>query len=518
MIPNFNASATKATLSEASGNVAVNVAVGDTNSSHRLPAVTQATWRRAYQGALLLSDGLMLLLAFALAYWLRFYGGIPVFQDVVPPVEHYTRLVLYLIPVWLSFFALLRLYDFHILLAGTTEYSRALNGCTSGMMLVVAMSFIDPSLVIARGWLLLAWLLAAVLVCSNRWFLRRVAHALRQAGWFITPTIIIGTNAEAISLANQLRNSNYSGLAILGFIDEKESSDLDNRPRAILGLPVLGSLGELAPLVKQRRAEEVIIATTALSREQLLQTTLQLASITGINTSLSSGLYEIFTTGMRVSTRNAVPLMSLNRMRLDPVEMFLKNLLDYSIVLLASLFLMPLIGLLALFIKLDSPGPVLYRRRVLGVGGQEFDAFKFRTMVVNGDEVLAQHPELLAELRATHKLKVDPRITRVGAWLRRTSLDELPQFINILLGQMSLVGPRMIAPAEAAMYGQMWQNLLTVKPGLTGLWQVSGRSDLSYDDRVQLDMHYIRNYSIWLDLQILFFQTLPAVFKGRGAY
>lgn len=518
MIPNFNASATKATLSEVSGKVAVNVAVGDPSSSHHLPTVTQATWRRAYQGALLFSDGLMLLLAFALAYWLRFYGGIPVFQDVVPPVEHYTRLVLYLIPVWLSFFALLRLYDFHILLAGTTEYSRALNGCTSGMMLVVAMSFIDPGFVIARGWLMLAWVLAAVLVSSNRWFLRRVAHALRQAGWFITPTIIVGTNAEAISLANQLRNSKYSGLAILGFIDEKESGDPENRQRAILGLPVLGSLPEVAQLVKQRRVEEIIIATTALSREQLLQTTLQLGNISGINTSLSSGLYEIFTTGMRVSTRNAVPLMSLNRMRLDPVEMVLKNLLDYSIVVMGSLFLLPLIGLLALLIKLDSPGPVLYRRRVLGVGGQEFDAFKFRTMVVNGDEVLAQHPELLAELRATHKLKVDPRITRVGAWLRRTSLDELPQFINILLGQMSLVGPRMIAPAEAAMYGQMWQNLLTVKPGLTGLWQVSGRSDLTYDDRVQLDMHYIRNYSIWLDLQILFFQTLPAVFKGRGAY
>ena len=518
MIPNLNASATKATLNDVTGNVAVTVAGSDAGSTHRLPTVTQATWRRAYQGALVVSDGLMLLLAFALAYWVRFYGNIPLFQEVIPPVEHYIRLVLYLIPVWLGFFALLRLYDFHILLGGTTEYSRALNGCTSGMTLVVAVSFIDPTFVIARGWLMLAWLLATVLVCSNRWFLRRIAHTMREMGWFITPTIIVGTNTEAISLANQLRNSKFSGLAVLGFIDEKEDTDPENRPRAILGLPVLGSLAEVPQLVQQRKVEEIIIATSALTREQLLHTTLQLASISGLNTSLSSGLYEIFTTGMRVSTHNSVPLMSLNRMRLDPVEMFLKNLLDYTIVFFGSLFLLPLIGLLALCIKLDSPGPVLYRRRVLGVGGEEFDAFKFRTMVINGDEVLAQHPELLAELRATHKLKFDPRITRVGAWLRRTSLDELPQFINILLGQMSLVGPRMIAPAEAAMYGQMWQNLLTVKPGLTGLWQVSGRSDLSYDDRVQLDMHYIRNYSIWLDLQILFFQTLPAVFKGRGAY
>jgi lipopolysaccharide/colanic/teichoic acid biosynthesis glycosyltransferase len=154
----------------------------------------------------------------------------------------------------------------------------------------------------------------------------------------------------------------------------------------------------------------------------------------------------------------------------------------------------------------------------MGVGGKEFDALKFRTMLVNGDALLAQQPAYLAELKKNHKLKYDPRITRVGRFLRRTSLDELPQLINVLLGDMSLVGPRMITAAEMAQYGLMQHNLLTVKPGLTGLWQVSGRSDLTYAERVRLDMHYIRNYSIWLDLQILFFQTLPAVLHGRGAY
>jgi exopolysaccharide biosynthesis polyprenyl glycosylphosphotransferase len=334
----------------------------------------------------------------------------------------------------------------------------------------------------------------------------------------VTPALIVGTNAEAISLANQLRASLHSGLIVLGFVDETNEAEMENRPRTLLGLPVLGTLDNLSAIVGQRRAEEIIIATTAVSREQLQETTLQLAAMPNVNMSLSSGLYEIFTTGMSVTTRNSVPLMNLNRMRLDPVEMILKTLLDYTVILLGSIVLLPFIALVGLLIKLDSAGPILYRRRVLGVGGQEFDAFKFRTMVINGDELLVRHPELLAELKATHKLKVDPRITRVGHWLRRTSLDELPQFINVLLGQMSLVGPRMISPAEAEMYGRMKQNLLTVKPGLTGLWQVSGRSDLSYEERVRLDMHYIRNYSIWLDLQILFFQTLPAVFRGRGAY
>ena len=156
---------------------------------------------------------------------------------------------------------------------------------------------------------------------------------------------------------------------------------------------------------------------------------------------------------------------------------------------------------------------------MLGVFGRPFDAFKFRTMHLNGYELLADRPEALAEpLQRDHKLKDDPRVTRAGRWLRRFSLDELPQLFNVLLGQMALVGPRMITVEEGSKYGRQRLNLLTVKPGITGLWQVSGRSDLTYDERVRLDMYYVRNYSIWMDLQILFVQTLPAVVKGKGAY
>jgi lipopolysaccharide/colanic/teichoic acid biosynthesis glycosyltransferase len=176
---------------------------------------------------------------------------------------------------------------------------------------------------------------------------------------------------------------------------------------------------------------------------------------------------------------------------------------------------MVVIGVL---IKIDSQGPVFHRRRVLGLGGKEFDAFKFRTMRIDGDEILRQHPELITQLEKEGKLKNDPRVTRTGLMLRRFSLDELPQLFNVLLGQMSLVGPRMIAPEEGEKFGRLKWNLLTVKPGITGLWQVSGRSDLSYEERVRLDMHYIRNYSIWMDLQILVIQTPAAVLKSRGAY
>ena len=151
------------------------------------------------------------------------------------------------------------------------------------------------------------------------------------------------------------------------------------------------------------------------------------------------------------------------------------------------------------------------------MNGKTFDAFKFRSMHVNGDQILEAHPELKAELALNQKIKNDPRITRVGRFIRKASIDELPQLINVLRREMSLVGPRMISPEEVVKYSQWDINLLTVRPGITGLWQVSGRSDVSYEERVQMDMYYIRNWTIWLDIQILI-NTIPAVLKGRGAY
>jgi len=153
----------------------------------------------------------------------------------------------------------------------------------------------------------------------------------------------------------------------------------------------------------------------------------------------------------------------------------------------------------------------------MGINGSTFDAFKFRTMSVDGDALLQARPDLQDELAREHKLKVDPRVTAIGGVLRRYSLDELPQLFNVLRREMSLVGPRMISPEEMARYDQWGMNLLTILPGITGLWQVSGRSDISYEERVRLDMHYIRNWTIWFDLQLLW-QTIPVVLRGRGAY
>ncbi|MFQ5434622.1 MAG: sugar transferase [Anaerolineae bacterium] len=194
-----------------------------------------------------------------------------------------------------------------------------------------------------------------------------------------------------------------------------------------------------------------------------------------------------------------------------------KCLLDLIIVIPTLILIWPLFLLVIIIIKLDSPGPIIHRRRVVGRYGREFDAFKFRTMFVDGDAILANYPKLQAELRQKQKLKCDPRVTEAGKFLRKTSLDELPQLFNILRREMTLVGPRILTQPEIRFYGRHAGTLLSVTPGLTGLWQVSGRADTTFAERVRLDMHYIHNWSPRLDMEIMA-RTIPAVINGRGAY
>ncbi len=194
-----------------------------------------------------------------------------------------------------------------------------------------------------------------------------------------------------------------------------------------------------------------------------------------------------------------------------------KDALDRGLAALLIALLLPLLIVIAVLVRLTSPGPVLHRRRVLGLHGVEFDAFKFRTMVADADEVLARDPALRRQYELNVKLPQDPRLTPLGAVLRRASLDELPQLFNVVSGRMSLVGPRIISPAEQSRFGPALAKRLAVKPGMTGLWQVSGRQELGYDDRIRLDLQYIDNWSLWLDLSILA-RTIPAVLSMRGAY
>ena len=475
---------------------------------------SQRAENRLLIGSLVLLDAVSMGIGFILAYIIRFYSGLPFVQvDPIASLSFYRTLVVWLIPVWLISFALFHLYSPHHLLGGTQEYANVVNASTLAMMIVVFAGFLGPGLVIARGWLLLAWLLIIIYVGLTRFLVRRVIYFLRAHGHFTRPTIIVGANPEGQAIAAQLASATHSGLQVIGFLDDERPVHSEVLP----GLGVLGSTAALVGLVSRGEVAEIIVVSTAISRERLLDIFQAFGTSNEVGLLLTSGLYEIVTTGVRVRDFGSVPLLSVDRVRLTGMDAFLKAILDYSLALIGLVVLSPLLFAVAIAIKLDSRGPVFHRRRVLGLNGQAFDAFKFRSMVPNADAVLRDDPDLHRHFQDNYKLRDDPRVTGVGRVLRRASLDELPQLLNVLRGEMSLVGPRMITPEELPRYGKWGTNLLTVKPGITGLWQISGRSDVSYDERVKLDMYYVRNYSIWFDLWLIL-QTIPAVLQRHGAY
>jgi exopolysaccharide biosynthesis polyprenyl glycosylphosphotransferase len=469
--------------------------------------------RRLLLAGILAADVLALFSAFVFSYLIRFETNMTFFDDVGASAETHRVIIPILIPCWLAVFAVFQLYDFRHLLGGTNEYARVFNACAVALSLIVLVTFFIPFIRIARGWIVIAWLLALLFVAFGRFSLRRIAYWLRRRGFLTYRTLIIGADGEAKAIAAQLSDTPTAGANVVGFISTK--GPVHSHPEG--SDRIVGSIDQLPALVKSLRIEDIIVSTADLHRTDLLEIFENFGNLGTVELRFSSGLYELYTAGVHVKEIGNVPLMSMNKVRLDPMEAALKSLTDQLMAIAAFLALWPVFLVIACAIRLDSPGPVIYRRRVLGRGNRPFDAFKFRTMHTNGDEILKQHPELDQRLQSDFKLREDPRVTRVGRLLRRLSLDELPQLFNVLVGQMSLVGPRMITAEEAHKYGRLMMNLLTVKPGLTGLWQIRGRSDVSYDERVRLDMYYIRNYSIWLDVQILF-QTIPAVLKGRGAY
>lgn len=459
-------------------------------------------------------DAFMVGLGLWQAYYIRFeLNPAWFYQNEVPAFGFYRNLAFVLIALWLVVFRLFGLYDGKHLFSGVYEYGQVFNACTLGVMMVIFYSFLDPTFIVARAWIALAWLLVSVEVILGRFIFRRAVQELRKQGYLMTQAVMVGANAEGEAIAHQLYGNYKTGINLVGFIDNK----MEKGKEVLPGVPVLGNLSAIQSIIKRYGVKELIVSSTALSRHELLDLFQAFGVAENVTIRLSSGLYEMITTGVEVQDVGNVPLMSLNKARLTGNEVLMKRILDIVGSLAALFMFLPFMVVIAIAVAIDSPGPIFHKRRVVGAGGTPFDAFKFRSMYIDGNERLARHPELQRELEETQKIKNDPRVTRVGKFIRRTSMDEIPQFFNVLRGEMSLVGPRMITETERAMYGKWRTNLVTVKPGITGLWQVSGRSDVSYEQRVALDMQYIRNYSIWFDIYLLW-QTIPAVLQKRGAY
>ena len=387
------------------------------------------------------------------------------------------------------------------------------------LRLMGSLALLDMTLVAStrwnssRLWWVLVWVLAVAMVVWGRVITRWV---LRQMGLWIRPTIIIGHGENATEAAIALQSEPRMGFQVAGYVDVEAAT-----PTLQLNGRTLQSLKQLEVLADQPGIQWVIALehSQAEQREHWLRTLTQWGA-TDISVIPAMRGVPLYGTDMSHFFSHEVALLRVrNNLRRWPARLT-KRLFDTLVAALLLVLLSPLMLLIALRLKLEG-GSVLFAHQRIGKNGRKFDCYKFRSMVPNAEQqlqsLLQHNAQLKAQWDKEHKLKDDPRISRMGAFLRRTSLDELPQLFNVLKSEMSLVGPRPIVEDELQKYGLEKSYYLMVRPGMTGLWQVSGRNDVDYETRVYLDAWYVKNWSLWYDLAILF-KTIKVVFGRNGAY
>jgi exopolysaccharide biosynthesis polyprenyl glycosylphosphotransferase len=466
--------------------------------------VGPASWARGYVVAAVVLDFLAVLVGALAGFFLRFPGA----PD--GGTWPYAALSLALPFLWVLALSVCRAYDPGVFGEGSEEYRRVFN---AGFVLIASVAILAYALKmdVARGYVVIALPLATLFDLLGRYLLRKRLHVLRARGRCMRSVVVAGHAHAVGELVRQLRREPHHGMDVVAVC----LPDGPARAEEVCGVPVLGDFEEIAEVVRLMGARTVaVLACPEMDAVQLRRLAWKLEPYE-IELCVAPALIEV--AGPRISIRPvaSLPLLYVEHPELSGFRRLLKGLFDRVMALVLLVLLGPFMLLVALGVRCSDGGPALFRQTRVGKDGREFELFKFRTMVENA--------ELMKELLQSDcdgvlfKVRRDPRVTRLGARLRRYSVDELPQLVNVLRGEMSLVGPRPPLPEEVSRYPEDVRRRLAVKPGMTGLWQVSGRSDLSWDDAVRLDLRYVENWSLALDLQIIW-RTVAAVLRGSGAY
>jgi exopolysaccharide biosynthesis polyprenyl glycosylphosphotransferase len=323
--------------------------------------------------------------------------------------------------------------------------------------------------------------------------------------------LLIGMDLEAKRFARHVENYPELGYKIIGCLTD-QTEDLD---RFDDHLKVVGNINQIEKVVRENPVDEVIV----FSLQKLWETMDLVAGVCedmGIRLTMVPQWPTLKVAQLHFRKLGGTPLLSFVFSPTESGTLFIKRLMDFSLSLLALIFFSPLFILIAILIKWDSKGPVFFFQKRCGLNGRMFSLIKFRSMVQQAETMQEELRNLNEMSGPVFKITNDPRITRVGSWLRKTSLDELPQLINVFKGDISLVGPRPPVPGEVALYERWQRRRLSVKPGITCIWQISGRNNINFDEWMKLDLNYIDHWSLMLDLKILI-RTIPAVLSGRGA-
>lgn len=430
------------------------------------------------------------------------------------PVQPYAALLLYSALI-LMVYAVVGLYV--PVASGGPEELRRLTLTTTALVAVMGIvTYVSRTRFDAAVWMFVfAWSFAIFVVPLTRALVRTIFSRFR---WWGRNAIVIGLSGRSTNrIAQAIRRDPRLGLIPVAILTgEAPVTDSDSAP----GVPRLLGLG---PIMEYQKRQDVDYAIVTLS---LLESNEGPELIRRYETYFKHWLLvptfpHGYSLWVKACDLNGKLALELTHRLLRKSDRIIKQAMDLVLTLVGGVIVLPLSLLIALAIRLDSPGPILYSQERIGKSGKSFSAWKFRSMVKNADEILAHylegHPEFRKEWAETQKLKNDPRITRVGKFLRKTSLDELPQLLNVLFGEMSLVGPRPIVSDEVSRYDEVWDLYKRVRPGITGQWQISGRNDTSYKERTTMDAYYVRNGSVWLDIYILA-RTVKVVLFRDGAY
>ncbi len=461
-----------------------------------------------------ITDAILINVALLIAYWLRY--DLQLFRGVDPannvPYSVYLPMAGLLTVVMLLTSRREGAYDLRRGHSLTHDLYGVLNATTTSILLLIVLVFFYRRLFYSRIIFVYAGILILLLLGLARVVRHVVLNRLRQSGQGVDRVLIIGAGEVGRAVMRNTIAQPELGYRVVGFLDDdpaKASSDIGP-------IKALGLIENLGQVIKDNQIDQVIITLPWQYHRKTVRLVAE-AEQAGVRAHVVPDLFQLSMGGVAVEEINGIPLISIKPSSLTGFNQAVKRAFDLVVTALIVILSAPVWLAVALAIRLDSPGPILFKQIRVGRHGKPFVFYKFRSMHRDAEAELEKLRDLNEAAGPLFKIRDDPRCTRVGRFIRRTSLDEWPQFINVLRGEMSLVGPRPGLPSEVAQYQEWHRKRLEVQPGLTGLWQVRGRSDLTFDEMVMLDIYYGENWSLGLDIQILL-RTVPQVLFGDGAY